>query len=175
MIAPATGKVSQVVIFGLGGQGILFVTKLLVEAAVVEGTAVIVSETHGMSQRGGAVESHVKLGGFEGPLVRRGKADVTVAVDAIRAGDAKAFLRPGGRCFVNAAAAEGAQALDAVAIARELDAPRAANIAMLGFASAAMPDCFPRRESILAALERISPPKAIESNRRAFLKGAERA
>lgn len=175
MIAPAARRPSQVVIFGLGGQGILFVTKLLAEAAVVEGREVIVSETHGMSQRGGAVESHVKIGGYEGPLVRRGKADATVAVDAVRLEDAKAFLRKGGRCFVNAGSAEGARALDAMAIAQELNAPRAANIAMLGFASAAAPELFPRRESILAALERISPPKAIEANRRAFLKGTERA
>lgn len=174
MIAPAA-KPSQVVIFGLGGQGILFVTKLLAEAAVVEGRDVIVSETHGMSQRGGAVESHVKFGGYEGPLVRRGKADVTVAVDAIRAGDAKAFLRPGGQCFVNGAPVEGARALDALAIAQELKAPRAANIATLGFAVAAAPEFFPRRDAILAALERLSPPKALEANRRAFLMGAEKA
>jgi indolepyruvate ferredoxin oxidoreductase beta subunit len=174
MIATAR-KPTQVVIFGLGGQGILFVTKLLAEAAVEEGREVIVSEAHGMSQRGGAVESHVKIGGFEGSLVRRGKADATVAVDAMRLADAKSFLRLGGACFVNAAAAEGARALDAIAIAQELGAPRAANIALLGFASASVPGLFPRRESLLAARERISPPKAVGANRQAFLKGAEKA
>ncbi|MEK7468673.1 MAG: 2-oxoacid:acceptor oxidoreductase family protein [Planctomycetota bacterium] len=174
MIAAAATR-SQIVIFGLGGQGILFVTRLLAEAAEMEGRDAIVSETHGMSQRGGAVESHVKIGGFEGPLVRRGKADVTVAIDVTRLADARSFLREGGACFVNATAAEGARSLDASAIARELNATRAANIALLGFSSTAAPGAFPARASLLAALEKLSPPKAVEANRQAFLKGAEKA
>ncbi|MBI2920806.1 MAG: 2-oxoacid:acceptor oxidoreductase family protein [Planctomycetes bacterium] len=171
MIARAE-RPAQIVIFGLGGQGILFLTKLLAEAAAIEGRGVIVSENHGMSQRGGAVESHVKIGDFAGPLVRRGRADATLAIDPARLGDARAF---GGECFANAAAAEGARALDAAAIARELGNARAANIALAGFAAAARPDLFPARASLLAALEKISPPKAIESNRKALLKGMESA
>ncbi|KAF0242373.1 MAG: hypothetical protein FD180_3954, partial [Planctomycetota bacterium] len=94
---------------------------------------------------------------------------------ATRLADARSFLRDGGACFVNAPAAEGARNLDATAIARELNATRAANIALLGFASAAAPAAFPARASLLAALENISPPKAVEANRRAFMKGAEKA
>ena len=174
MIAMAA-KPAQIVIFGLGGQGILFLTKLFAEAAALEGREVIVSENHGMSQRGGAVESHVKIGDFAGPLVRRGRADATLAIDPLRFEDARGFVRPGGACFVNAPAAEGARALDAAAIARELGNARAANIALAGFAAAARPDLFPARASLLAALEKISPPKAVDSNRRALLKGMESA
>jgi len=168
-------RLSQIVIFGLGGQGILFVTKLLAGAATIEGQDVIVSETHGMSQRGGAVESHVKIGGFSGALVRRGRADATIAIDPSRIGAALSFLRPGGRCFASSPVpVDGVRVFDAAALAREIGASRAANIALVGFASAAAPELFPRRESILAAIDMFSPPKAVESNRQAFLKGMER-
>jgi indolepyruvate ferredoxin oxidoreductase, beta subunit len=52
----------QIAISGVGGQGILFITKLLAETAVELGHAVLISETHGMAQRGGNVISHLKVG-----------------------------------------------------------------------------------------------------------------
>ena len=163
---------TQIVILGLGGQGILFITKLLAEAAMVEGREVITSETHGMAQRGGSVESHVKIGAFQGSLVRRGHADCVIALDPARAADAKSWSR--GSCFVDSKEPlDGARCFDAAAVAKALGASRGANIALLGFAVAGAPDLFPRRESILAAIERLSPPKARESNRAAFLQGAK--
>ncbi|MDH3344895.1 MAG: 2-oxoacid:acceptor oxidoreductase family protein, partial [Desulfobacteraceae bacterium] len=45
----------QIVISGVGGQGVLFVTRLLAEAAIMKGFSVFTSETHGMAQRGGTV------------------------------------------------------------------------------------------------------------------------
>lgn len=171
----ATASRSQVVILGIGGQGILFVTRLMAEAADLAGWDVIASETHGMSQRGGAVDSHVRFGGFQGPLVRRGMADAALALDPLRLADARSYVKPGGTCFANAAAADGARAFDAAAVARELAAPRAANIALAGFAAATLPDVFPPRGALLAAIEKLSPPKALDANRRAFLRGTERA
>ncbi|MBI3097259.1 MAG: 2-oxoacid:acceptor oxidoreductase family protein [Planctomycetes bacterium] len=161
---------TQIVILGLGGQGILFVTRVLAEAAISEGWDVLSTETHGMAQRGGAVESHVKFGGFESPLVRLGKADAAIALDRSRADAAQAFLRPDGMAFVNTP-----EGCDAAAIARELNAPRGANLVLLGRAAAAAPRLFPSRDKILAALERLSPPHGVEANRRAFLKGGEGA
>jgi indolepyruvate ferredoxin oxidoreductase beta subunit len=49
----------QIIISGVGGQGVLFVTRLLAEAAIKKGLAVFTSETHGMAQRGGTVLSHL--------------------------------------------------------------------------------------------------------------------
>ncbi len=57
----------QVVISGVGGQGVFFVTRLLAEAAIDKGLAVFISETHGMAERGGTVLSHLKVGGFPVP------------------------------------------------------------------------------------------------------------
>ena len=50
----------QIVISGVGGQGVLFVTRLLAEAAILKGFSVFTSETHGMAQRGGTVSADLK-------------------------------------------------------------------------------------------------------------------
>jgi len=66
----------QLVISGLGGQGVLFLTRVIAESALRRGVAVLTAETHGMAQRGGSVLSTIKVGGFRSPLIARGTADV---------------------------------------------------------------------------------------------------
>jgi indolepyruvate ferredoxin oxidoreductase beta subunit len=68
-----TSKHQQLIISGLGGQGVLFITKLLAGAAMAEDLPVFTSETHGMAQRGGNVISYLKIGDFSGPLIRPGR------------------------------------------------------------------------------------------------------
>ena len=63
----------QIVVSGIGGQGVLFVTRILAEAAIERGMEVLTSETHGMAMRGGTVISHVKAGPFTSPLIRTGR------------------------------------------------------------------------------------------------------
>ena len=84
------------ILAGLGGQGVVFLTRLLAQTAVALGHAVMVSETHGMSQRGGSVISHLKIGGDEAPLIQRGTADVLLALEADEAVRNLPFLRRGG-------------------------------------------------------------------------------
>ena len=132
----------QIVISGVGGQGVLFVTRLLAEAAIARGLAVLSSETHGMAQRGGTVLSHLKVGDFSSPLIRPGHADLLLALKAENIAQHAAFLTPEGWIAVNAAAppADGGDhrslALDADRLARGLS-PRAVNLILLGFALAA--------------------------------------
>src|SRR6266567_1527824 len=71
----ATMISQQLIISGVGGQGILFITRILAETAIAKGLPVLTSETHGMAQRGGIVISHLKIGEFSSPLVRPGHAD----------------------------------------------------------------------------------------------------
>lgn len=168
-MSPGSQK-TQLVLLGLGGQGILFVTRVLAEGAILEGWEVLTTETHGMAQRGGAVESHLKFGGFESPLVRMGRADAALALDRSRTDAARAFLKPDGVSFVNAP-----EECDATAIARELKAPRGVNLVLLGFASASAPRLFPARDALVRAIERLSPANTVEGNRKAFLKGCESA
>jgi indolepyruvate ferredoxin oxidoreductase beta subunit len=162
----------QIVICGLGGQGTIFLTRLLAEAAMIEGREVLTAETHGMAQRGGAVQSHVKIGAFEGSTVRRGQADAVLVLDPSRVDPARAFLRPQGACFANAeGAGDGVRSCDAAGEASRQGAPRAGNLVLLGFATRAEPRLFPARAALLDALERLSPQGLGERNRIAFEAG----
>jgi Pyruvate/2-oxoacid:ferredoxin oxidoreductase gamma subunit len=55
----------KLVIAGIGGQGVVYATKILSQAGLLRGEKVMASENHGMSQRGGSVMSHLKIGGSE--------------------------------------------------------------------------------------------------------------
>lgn len=163
---------ASVVICGLGGQGVLFLTRLLGEAAIREGRPVLTSETHGMAQRGGAVYSHVKLGPFDSPLVRLGCADAAIALDASRRKAAETFLKPGGALFVNGPADLSDRAVcDAASAATGMGFLRGLNLVLLGFARKRSPDLFPAAEALLEALRELSKPDAAERNRQAFVLG----
>ncbi len=160
------------VLCGLGGQGVLFLTRILGEAAILEGREVLTSETHGMAQRGGAVYSHVKLGDHDSPLVRIGRADAAIALDASRRPAAQAFLSPDGLLFVNGRTEASDRAVcDADAAAARLGFPRGSNLVLLGFARRRAPELFPGADALLEALRRTSSPEAFERNRKAFLSG----
>ncbi|MBI3176759.1 MAG: 2-oxoacid:acceptor oxidoreductase family protein [Chloroflexi bacterium] len=139
----------KVVITGIGGQGIVFLTRLLSHSALALGYSVVVSETHGMSQRGGSVISHLKINGSDAPLIQRGSADLMIAMDPSEAMQNMDFMRRGGMVFVNSS--EGlapeltphlerlnirVENFSATAIAVELGSPAAANIVMAGFVAA---------------------------------------
>ena len=172
----STGSGCQIVICGLGGQGILFLSRVLATAAMLDGDDVLTAETHGMSQRGGAVEAHLKLGDFESSLVRPGSADAVLVLDASRVGAGLGMLRPRGSCFANATGSHaGVKAVDAAGEARALGNPRGQNLVLLGYAATRAPDVLPTREGLRAALAQCSPPSAQASNREAFERGAELA
>lgn len=130
----------QIVISGVGGQGVLFITRLLAEAAIEKGLPVFTSETHGMAQRGGTVISHLKIGEFTSPLISPGKADGLIALKAESLEQHGGYLKPGGWAAVNGPAQLKVKAmatplyLDADRLARNMDDPRSVNLIMLGFA-----------------------------------------
>lgn len=73
----------NMVIVGIGGQGLITLTKLLAEAALMEGHDIKTSELHGLSQRGGSVETLIRFGRkIYSPLVRQGGADLIIALEA---------------------------------------------------------------------------------------------
>lgn len=73
----------NIIIAGVGGQGIITLATLIARAALLSGTKALVAETHGLSQRGGSVEVHVRLGAVEAPLIPRGEADVILGLELI--------------------------------------------------------------------------------------------
>ncbi len=71
----------DIVICGIGGQGVITMVKLLLNVANRHMLKVVSSETHGMSQRGGSVISHVRMGRMGPPTVPQGKADILVSLE----------------------------------------------------------------------------------------------
>jgi len=124
----------------VGGQGILFITRLLAETAIAKGLPVLTSETHGMAQRGGIVISHLKIGDFSSPLVRPGHADGLIALKPGNVALHRSFLKPDGWIAANtgeAPAPEGGRVtarIDADAISLQLGNPQAVNLLVIGCA-----------------------------------------
>lgn len=85
-------KSSRLVFIGVGGQGNLLASRLLGEAALRAGIPAVVSEIHGMAQRGGVVESAVMLGDVTSPIVSRAEADVLIGFEPLET------LRALGKC-----------------------------------------------------------------------------
>ena len=132
----------QILISGVGGQGVLFVTGLLAEAAISKGLPVFTSETHGMAQRGGTVVSHFKVGNFSSPLIRPFKADGLLVLRDENIAQHGSFLKKGGWAVVNSdndlkinnnLAAKG---IDADRLAQDISNPKSVNLIVLGFALA---------------------------------------
>ena len=159
----------QIVISGIGGQGVLFVTRLLAEAAIGAGLPVFTSETHGMAQRGGTVVSHLKVGHFSSPLIRPAEADGLLVLKSENLAQHGDYVKDGGWVVVNEAkSAPGVDRhltfrLDADALAQKIDNPKAVNLILLGYALAAgsrqkekHPLLFCAYEEVLAALENIA-------------------
>ena len=76
-------KTIRLVFIGVGGQGNLLAPRLLGEASLPAGIPAIVSEIHGMAQRGGIVESAVLMGNALSPIVSNGEADVLVGFEPL--------------------------------------------------------------------------------------------
>ena len=90
-------KVMNIVIAGLGGQGVLKASDILADAAFRAGFDVKKSELHGMSQRGGSVSSDVRFGAqVWSPMVPAGEADVLVVLEETQVEINRGVLRPGG-------------------------------------------------------------------------------
>lgn len=75
----------DIIIVGVGGQGILTSSMILAKAAMKAGLNVLTSEVHGMAQRGGSVEVHVRIGDVLSPLIPPGNADVMIALELAEA------------------------------------------------------------------------------------------
>ncbi len=79
-------KTFNIVLVGVGGQGVILASKVISQAALKAGLDVKQSEVHGMSQRGGSVISHVRIGKkVYSPLVTEGEADVVLAFEKLEA------------------------------------------------------------------------------------------
>ena len=88
-------ETKRCVFVGVGGQGNLLASRLLGEAALASGVPAVVSEIHGMAQRGGVVESAVHLGDVTSPIVSEAEADVLIGFEPLET------MRALGKCNVD--------------------------------------------------------------------------
>jgi indolepyruvate ferredoxin oxidoreductase beta subunit len=184
----------NVLMAGVGGQGIITASAVLAQAALEAGYDVKKSEIHGMSQRGGSVESHVRLrrGRVHSPIIPWGRADLTVGLEMLEALRSAHWVRPGGTMLVDdrkihpSTIASGAFeypqdclerlakhdfeliVVNAFTIAVELGEYRAANTVMLGAMSQLLP--IPA-EAWQSAMWRIIKPRGLQVNLEAFAAG----
>ena len=160
----------QIIVSGIGGQGVLFLTRVIAQAAVARDLPVLTSETHGMAQRGGSVLSTIKVGDFASPLIRAGQADVGLLLWEKNLAAHKHLMKFDGSLLVNAKEKGKGVRINASALARRLGNPVLANLVLLGravkegslFCGAA--DCE-------AAIRTLAPEKFVAQNLEAFQLG----
>ena len=186
----------RIYIVGVGGQGNVLASKMIGEAALSMGVPVLMSETHGMAQRGGSVSTQVRWGSkVYGPVFGRGEADIMVALEKMEAVRYAEFLKPSGVVVINDYAiksttiASGAEtypegcieamarhfktiAIPASDIALELGNPKCMNVVLFGAMcdSLGCPDI--DWEQIVAETV---PAKVKDLNLQAFRAGREAA
>jgi indolepyruvate ferredoxin oxidoreductase beta subunit len=73
----------NLVVVGVGGQGIILVSRIVGEAALKSGLNVMVSEIHGMAQRGGMVVSMIRIGDAHSPMIGKGEADMILGFEPV--------------------------------------------------------------------------------------------
>jgi indolepyruvate ferredoxin oxidoreductase beta subunit len=155
-------KVTNIVVAGLGGQGVLTATDIVADVAVSAGLDVKKSELHGMSQRGGSVSSDVRFGAkVFSPMVPEGEADYLVVISADQVSVNAAALRKDG---------EGVGVLiePANVDEKKLRNKRSINVALLGALSRHLPFT---DEQWIAAIKRNLPEAIHDVNVEAFRLG----
>jgi len=186
----------DVILAGVGGQGVLSVAAIIAQAAVSEGFAVRQSEVHGMAQRGGAVLAHLRIsdGVIASDLVPRGGADIIISMEPLESLRYAAWLAPSG-ALVSAAeplvnisnypemaglitAIKGFplwRIIEAAALAKAAGLARAVNTVMVGAASPFLPLKAETLENTIAALFAMKEPAIAAANTQAFRLGRQAA
>lgn len=194
------GRNLRVLLTGVGGQGTLLASRLLGEAALAAGYSPLVSETHGMAQRGGIVISTVVLGNLQSPIISPGEADILLGFEVLETFRALSYCHAKSLVIANTAAvipysvAVGKAsyppvdrllslmvkhvgevcAFDAACLARQAGSPLAVNMVILGALMAT--DYMPLSQNqVLEAMRHLIKPKFLEANLAAFRMGAAAA
>ncbi|MCD6436552.1 MAG: indolepyruvate oxidoreductase subunit beta [Clostridiales bacterium] len=95
-------EVKNILLSGVGGQGIILASKILATGLINAGYDVKMSEVHGMAQRGGSVTTQVRFGEkVQSPIIGKGQADVLVSFETMETGRWLEYVKPDGTVVVN--------------------------------------------------------------------------
>lgn len=184
-----SNKTFNIIISGVGGQGVITFLSLIDEAAFIEGYDVKSSELHGLSQRGGSVEAHVRFGKkVHSPLISSDSADLVISLEMLEGLRGSAYANKEAKFLVNnyilpfigiSKKEEILSGLQKIAKNRlylvpafdickeKLQNEVVSTIYLLGYAISK--NLIPiKKESILKAIENIVPKKYRELNIKAF-------
>ena len=75
----------DIYLVGVGGQGIITASRIIGDAAILSGVNVVLSETHGMAQRGGSVICTARIGDVQSPMIPNGQADIILSFELLEA------------------------------------------------------------------------------------------
>lgn len=193
----------NIVITGVGGQGVLVASQIIANAAIYKDMNVRVGETHGMAQRGGSVIAHVRFGdGVYGSITPEGQGDVLLAFEPLESLRFISYMRDGASAIVNnhplvpvsvtAGAAKyprvedilervrtrlDVTAIDATALADKAGNSITSNTVMIGaFSRIAEKSGIPLEKDVLLEAVRKRIPERFHSlNEKAFLLGYKQA
>lgn len=188
-----SGK-KDILIVGVGGQGIILASKILANAGKEAGFEVKQSEVHGMSQRGGSVSTHVRFGHqVASPLIREGEADFLLSFELLESLRWVNSVRPQGYVLVNnlkinpAPVSTGlaeypadidlilpksgrqVHLIEGVGLAEQAGSKKAMNMVLLGALSGLLPDIL--EDIWLRVVRSQVPAKSREINEQAFQLG----
>lgn len=189
-------KPYNIYISGVGGQGIIKTSTVIGEAAMKSGIQVVMSEVHGMAQRGGGVSTEIKIGSAYSPIIEYGSSDILIAFEPIEALRAIPKINKATTVVVNSSPiypfniresevcypdiedtleelqnkSKKVYSLDADKIARRSGNILSMNMVMLGGATAV--NEFPlKKENVIDSMNANLPEKTLEINLNAFESG----
>lgn len=189
-------QIKNILLVGVGGQGIILASEILSKAIMLANYDVKKSEIHGMSQRGGSVNSHIRYGKkVYSPTMREKTADIILALEKLEALREIDYLAENGILIVNEEeimpstveiglavypenidsllreAAPRMRMIEAQEIAKELKAPKVFNTILLGVLSRYMPEI--SIENWRKAIKESVKPEVYDINMRAFTRGMD--
>ena len=179
----------DIILSGVGGQGILSIAFVIDNAALQQGLRMKQAEVHGMAQRGGAVQSHLRLSQNEifSDLIPKGEADMILSVEPIEALRYIDYLHPDGRIVTSSTPmvnipdypdiadvlsairqVPGSLVVDSGRLAKEAGSLRSQNMVMLGAASGLLMLEAVRLREFVEVLFKPRGDKLVDINLRAF-------
>ena len=188
----------DLVFTGVGGQGVIVLSDIYCEAAMLDGFDVAKAEIHGMAQRGASIVAYARIGDkVETPLIETGKADAIIGFEILETARTLPMLKPNGsvvvnmkyiqpNCMLTGAKPKKTEELieiiktkalkvhqvDGSGIAEQVGNPLVVNTVLLG-ALSALPEIPVKKESFEKAMGNRLKEKYLNVNLKAFQLGRE--